>query len=116
MWALWTWAMDAAATGSLKDRNSSRTGLPKAASTTRIACSCGKGRNPVLQLLEIEGGIHADDVGPRRQELAELDVGGAEPRQSALQRTRPCAEARPFQHPPELQGEAQMRAATRWGR
>ena len=66
-------------------------------------------RNPVLQLLEIEGGIHADDVGPRRQELAELDVGGAEPRQSALQRTRPCAEARPFQHPPELQGEAQMR-------
>ena len=38
-----------------------------------------KGRHPVLQLGEVERHVVADDVGPRRQELAELDIGGAEP-------------------------------------
>ena len=29
---------------------------------------------------EIERDVVADDIGPRRQELAELDIGRAEPR------------------------------------
>ncbi len=68
-----------------------------------------EGRHPVLELLKVEGRIHADDVGPRRQELSELDVGRPEPCQSPLQRSSATAEAGPLQHPPETKGEAQMR-------
>lgn len=68
----------------------------------------GEGRHPVLELLEVEGGIHADDVGARREELAELHVGGPEPRQGPLERTGAGAEARPLQGAPELEGEAQV--------
>jgi hypothetical protein len=41
--ALWTWAIEAAATGSLKAVNRAGIGLPSSPSTTRIATSCGKG-------------------------------------------------------------------------
>lgn len=37
-----------------------------------------EGRQTVLQLREIGGDLGADNVGARRQELAELDVAGAE--------------------------------------
>ena len=58
--------------------------------TRRAACSkaphdrgLGDGlrerRHLVLQALEIVGERRADDIGPRRQELAELDVGRPEP-------------------------------------
>ena len=40
-----------------------------------------EGRHPVLQGRKILGDLHADDIGPRRQELAELDIGRAEPGQ-----------------------------------
>ncbi len=36
-------------------------------------------RHPVLQALELEGDLGPDDVGPGRQELPHLDVGGPEP-------------------------------------
>ena len=35
-----------------------------------------EGRHPVLQLLQVEGRPHADDVGPRRQELADRALRG----------------------------------------
>ena len=38
-----------------------------------------KGFHAILQQGEVERDVVADDVGPRRQELAELDVGRAEP-------------------------------------
>ena len=39
----------------------------------------GKGRHLVLQHGKIDGDVVADDVRPGRQELAELDIGRAEP-------------------------------------
>jgi hypothetical protein len=41
-----------------------------------------KRRHPILQGFEIAGDFLADDVRPRRQELAELDVGRTEPGKS----------------------------------
>ena len=38
-----------------------------------------EGRHPVLQAGKIVGDVGADDVGPRREELAELDIGRPEP-------------------------------------
>ena len=43
------------------------------------ASACGKVCHLVLQHGEIERDVVADDIGPCRQELAELDVGRPEP-------------------------------------
>jgi len=37
-----------------------------------------KRRQPVLQVLQVGGEVRPDQIGARRQELTELDVGGAE--------------------------------------
>ena len=53
-----------------------------------------EGRHVVLQLGEFQRHVVAHDVGPRRQELAELDVGGAEPLDRAgktVRRSAGCA-------------------------
>ena len=61
-------------------------------STTASASRLRERRHLVLQAFEIARERDADHVGPRRQELAELDVGRAEPRQRggepALRRRR----------------------------
>ncbi len=66
-----------------------------------------EGRHPVLQPLQVAGRRHADDVGPRRQELAELDVGRPEAGQRRGQAAG--AEARAFELAAEPQDETQMR-------
>ena len=55
-------------------------GLPSAAATMRLGLGLRERRHVVLQRFQIARQRHADHVGPRRQELAELDVGRAEPR------------------------------------
>ena len=50
-----------------------------------------KGRHLVLKEAELGGDIRADDVGARRQKLAELDIRGPEPVQRARQIVRPLA-------------------------
>ena len=56
-------------------------GLPSAAATTASASACGNGAILSCRLSRSRAIARADDVGPRRQELAELDVGRAEPGQ-----------------------------------
>jgi hypothetical protein len=78
---LCTWAIDAAATGSPNSTNSESIGAVDR-------------RHAVLQLLQFDRDPGADDVGPRGEELAELDVGRAEPvdrRRQAAEATRPAA-------------------------
>jgi hypothetical protein len=69
----------------------------------------GEGRDPVLQLLQVEGGPHADDVRPGRQELAELDVGRAEAGHRRRQAGGAVVEAGPLEGAPDPQGEPQVR-------
>ena len=60
-----------------------------------------EGRHPVLQGREVLGDLHADDIGPRRQELAELDIGRAEPGQGRRQAGRGGAGAAALDQPAE---------------
>ena len=81
MRAWWTCAIEAAATGSLKAENRLSIGRPSAASTMRDRASAREGRHAVLQLFKIARRDDADDVGARREELPELDIGRPKPRQ-----------------------------------
>ncbi len=47
----------------------------------RLGLLLAEGRHLVLQHFEVAGDVRADDVGPRSEELTELDVSGSEPRQ-----------------------------------
>jgi hypothetical protein len=70
-------------------------------------------RHLVLQAFEVARHGHADDVGPRGQELAELDVSGAEPRERRGDAVRGFRRARTFPQPGEREraprGERQRR-------
>ena len=77
--------MEAAASGSLKSRKSSRNGRPSAASTTPHRLVARKGRHPVLQRLEIPRRRDSDDVGAGGEELTEFHVRWAEPGQRGRQ-------------------------------
>ena len=49
-------------------------------------CNCHgllKGRHAVLQFFKLSRGVGANNIGPGREELAKLDVGGAEPHHGA---------------------------------
>ena len=50
-------------------------------------------RHRAFHRRELAGDVEPDDVGARRQELAELDVGGPEPLERARQTAQPLAEA-----------------------
>ena len=52
---------------------------------TASASALRKRRQPVLQAFQIARHGDADDVGPGRQKLSELQIGRAEPRQRARQ-------------------------------
>ena len=69
-------------------RRNARTAPPPACRSrvrsSARACVGRKWRQPVLQMLQRARDIRADNIGPRRQHLAELDIGGPE----ALQRAR----------------------------
>ncbi len=77
--ALCTCAIEAAATGSEKLSNTLSIGRPIEASTIAARRFRGERRQLVLQGGKRVGHLLADDIGPRREELAELDVGGPEP-------------------------------------
>ena len=51
---------------------------PSASSTARRASGIGERRQLVLQVAQVAGELRADQVGARGEELAELDVAGAE--------------------------------------
>ena len=63
-----------------------------------------KRRQPVLQAFQIARHCDADDVGPGRQKLSELQIGRAEPRQRARQ-TRAGFGAGAFDQPRHPQRE-----------
>ena len=65
-----------------------------------------EGRHPVLQALEVTRHRDPDDVGSRRQELPELDVGGPEPRQGRREPRRARADAALLDEPRETKREA----------
>ena len=77
--ARWTCAIEAAATGSPNSMNSVSSGAWNAASMRRTADLARQRRDAVLQPLELARDLGADDVGPRGEELAELDVGRPQP-------------------------------------
>ena len=62
-------------------RRARRAGARAPLSTIAHGLLARERRHAVLQPLEVARDGDADDVGPGRQELAELDVGRAEPRQ-----------------------------------
>ncbi len=85
--AKWTWAIEAAATGwSSKLLNSVSSVRPNSSAMMARAAAAGKGRQLVLQAGHVGGELLAEQIGARREELAELDEAGAE----LLQR---CGEA-----------------------
>ena len=53
----------------------------------------GEGLHLVLEHGEIDGDVVADDIRPRRQKLAELDVGRTQPRNGIRQALGPAAAA-----------------------
>ena len=77
--ARWTWAIEAAATGSPKLSNSEFDLRAERGLDDADRGLPAHRRHAVLQALEFEGDLGPDDVGPGREELAELDVGRAEP-------------------------------------
>ena len=83
--ASWTWAMDAAATGSPKRENMRVQRLAEFAFDGGARLGRRKWRQAVLQMLQRARDIGADDIGPRRQHLAELDMRGPETLQRARQ-------------------------------
>ena len=68
-----------------------------------------KGRHAVLQAFEVARCGDADDVGARRQELPELDVGRPEPRQRRRQPRGAGAGARPLDRAGDAQQQARRR-------
>ena len=71
-----------------------------------------EGRHPILQRLEIARDADADDVGPRRQELAELDPGRPEPRQCRGE-AEAAGDAAPLDQPRCTDGQARAGPAAR---
>ena len=68
-----------------------------------------KGRHAVLQAFEVARRGDADDVGARRQELPDLDVGRPEPRQRRRQPRGAGAGARPLDRAGDAQQQARRR-------
>ena len=66
-------------------------------------------RHPVLQRFQVARQCGPDDIGTRREELAELDVGRAEPRQRGGELDRRTGGARPLDQPRDLQPEPRGR-------
>jgi hypothetical protein len=64
-----------------------------------LGLGLGERGHLVLQRLEVACQCHADHVRPRRQELAELDVGGAEPGERRCDAIRRYAARRPLDQP-----------------
>ena len=69
------------------------------------ASACGNGAILSCSALEVARERDADHVGPRRQELAELHVGGAEPGQRGREPVGGAAARRPLDQPREPQAE-----------
>src|SRR4029079_12298796 len=63
-------------------------------------------RHLVLQGFEVARQLHADHVRPRRQELAELDVGGAEPGERGGKTVCGYAAGRTLDPPRHAEGRA----------
>ena len=63
-----------------------------------------EGRHLVLQHFEVAGDVRADDVGPRGEELAELDVGRPEPGQRRAETAGAVAGAAALDQPAEADG------------
>ena len=101
-----TCAIEAAAIGSLKLANRRSSGRPSAISTILTASGARERRHAVLEPLEVARDGDADDVGPRRQELAELDVGRAEPRQRRREPGGAVAEVAALDQPRQAQEAA----------
>ena len=74
-----TCPIDAAATGvGSKSRKSRSSELPRSSSITRSACSNGNGRTSSWSAAQLGDDVRRDDVGPRREQLPELDERRAE--------------------------------------
>ena len=80
-----TWAIDAAATAGPKLANACANGRSSDVAIGGFGLALRKRRQPVLQAFQIACHRDADHVGPRRQKLSKLEIGGSEPRQRARQ-------------------------------
>jgi hypothetical protein len=60
-------------------------------------------RHLVLQRLEVARHLHADNIRPGCQKLAELDVGGTEPREGRSETVGGDAARRPLDQPRDAQ-------------
>ena len=68
-----------------------------------------EGRHPVLQGREVLRDLHADDIGPRRQELAEFHIGRAEPGHRGREPCRGGTRAAPLDQPADADQPARQR-------
>ena len=101
-----TCAIEAAATGGPNDANRSASGRPNAAATARSASACGNGAILSCSDSRSRANSDADHVRPRRQELAELDVGRPEPGQRGGEPVRGDAARRSLDQPRDAQRRA----------
>ena len=79
--------------------------LPSAAATAASASACGNGAILSCSDFEIARERRPDDVGTRREELAELHIGRPEPRQRGGKPDRGARVARPLEQPRDLHAE-----------
>ena len=110
--ARWTCASEAAATGGSKSAKTASSGWPSSVLDRGARLLHREGRQLVLQHRELGGELGADDVGAGREELAELDVGGAERGERAQDRrlARVARVAEPLERPAEdARGDAERR-------
>ena len=70
-------------------------------------------RHAVLQRLEIARERRSDDIGARREELAELHVGRPEPRQRGGKPDRRACGGRPLDQPRDAQSKPRRRGQLR---
>ena len=98
-----TCAIEAAATAGPNDAKASFSGLPSGCDHHRLGLGLRERRHLVLQRFQIARERHADDVGPRRQELAELDVGRPELGQRGREPALRADAGRPLEQARELE-------------
>ena len=108
-----TCAIEAAATGGPKLEKTDLTRLAERGRDRRFGLRLRERRHLVLQAFEIAGEHRADHVRPRRQELAELHIGRAEPRSAPPTAVCPRCRSAPFDQPRQPQAAAAPAAARR---
>jgi hypothetical protein len=109
--AAWTWAIDALARGSSSIR--ANASAPSSWSIVPRISANGTGGASSTSFVELVDVDVREQIRPRREQLAELHVGGAQLLQRLAELLRPLPGRRPFAHDADLAQDAGQLAAPR---